>query len=140
MGRSSSDWARLEDSPLADGPLSLQNSYFIKVVHVPPPEEEPSDMGSNESLVSHTIEGQERPEVSVATWGSGDPGPVDGQPGTPLRKRPRFPRTVPPRQLGFNQQLKVFTSDVDYTDHVNQTGPEHPEPKEAVFKGEKLGK
>ena len=114
-------------------------------------EEEPCDMGSSEGPVSHTTEGQERSEVSVATWGSGDPGPVDGQPGTPppepprlfrppTPKQPRFPMPPTLKQPRFNRQLKVFTSDLYCGAHVNQTGLEHPEPKETEPKGERLGK
>lgn len=101
-------------------------------------EEDPRAMSSSEGLVSHTTQGQGRPEVSVATWGSGEPGPVDGQPGTPPPKPPRLPRHPTPKQPRFNRQLKVFTSDLDYGDHGNQTGPEPLEPKEAEPKGEKL--
>nr|KAF6331894.1 hypothetical protein mPipKuh1_008197 [Pipistrellus kuhlii] len=103
-------------------------------------EENPRTMSCIEEPVSHTTEGQERPEVSVATWGSGDPGPVDGQPGTPPPKPPRRFRPPTPKQPRFNRQLKVFTSDLDYSSHVNQTGPEHLESKEAEISGEKLGK
>nr|KAF6331900.1 hypothetical protein mPipKuh1_008203 [Pipistrellus kuhlii] len=125
------------------GPVSpdLQSSTFIKVEQQLP-EEEPCDMGSSEGPVSHTTEGQERPEVSVATWGSGDPGPVDGQPGTPPPepprlfrppnlKQPRFPMPPILKQSRFSQQLKVFASDLNHSSHVSQTGLEHPEPKEA---------
>ncbi|XP_028006285.2 fibrous sheath CABYR-binding protein-like [Eptesicus fuscus] len=105
-------------------------------------EESPCDMGSSEGPVSHTTEGQDRPEVRVATWASGEPEPVDGQPGTPPPKLPtlfwpptpkptRFYRPPTPKHPRFHRQRKVFTRDLDYGAHVNQTGQEHLKPKEA---------
>ncbi|XP_054583612.1 uncharacterized protein LOC129151740 [Eptesicus fuscus] len=104
-----------------------------------------------EDPMSHTTKRQGRREVRVATWGCGEPRPVDGQPGTlppnmprffgPVTpKQPRFPRPPSPKQPWFNRQLTIFTRDLDYSAHVNQTGPEHLEAKEAEPKGEKLGK
>ncbi|KAK1334538.1 hypothetical protein QTO34_005544 [Cnephaeus nilssonii] len=101
-------------------------------------EESPCDMGSSEGPVSHTTEGQDRPEVRVATWASGEPGPVDGQPGTPPPQPPRlfwpptpkptrFHRPPTPKHPRFHRQRKVFTRDLDYGAHVNRTGQEHLE-------------
>ncbi|KAK1334533.1 hypothetical protein QTO34_005539 [Cnephaeus nilssonii] len=94
-----------------------------------------------EDPMSHTTKRQGRREVRVATWGCGEPRPVDGQPGTlppklprffgPVTpKQPRFPRPPSPKQPWFNRQLTIFTRDLDYSAHVNQTGPEHLEAKE----------
>nr|KAF6331920.1 hypothetical protein mPipKuh1_008219 [Pipistrellus kuhlii] len=95
-------------------------------------------MGHNESQVSHTTAGQERPEVSVATWGSGEPGPVDGQPRTSLPMPRRLFGPLTPEQTRFNRQLKVFPSDLDYGAHVNQTGLKYLHPKKAKPKAPAL--
>ncbi|KAK1334534.1 LOW QUALITY PROTEIN: hypothetical protein QTO34_005540, partial [Cnephaeus nilssonii] len=111
-------------------------------------EESPCDMGPGP--VSHTTEGQDRPEVRVATWASGEPGPVDGQPGTPPRQPPRlfwpptpkptrFHRPPTPKHPWFHRQRKVFTRDLDYGAHVNRLARSTWNPKEAEPKGEKLG-
>nr|KAF6314870.1 hypothetical protein mMyoMyo1_008645 [Myotis myotis] len=103
--------------------MSLQSSTHVTVeqqlIHEDP-------IPSLESPVSHTPEGQKMPEPSVANCGSGEPGPVDGQQGSPPPKTPRN-----------HWLLKVYTSDLEYRAHDKQTGPGHLEPKEAEHKGEK---
>ncbi|KAK1334520.1 hypothetical protein QTO34_005526 [Cnephaeus nilssonii] len=80
--------------------LSLQSSTQVKVEQQVV-EEDSFPMSSSEGPVSHTTEGQDRPEVSVATWVSGQPGPVDGHRRTPPLKplRPHEPSTSKPEDL-----------------------------------------
>nr|KAF6331886.1 hypothetical protein mPipKuh1_008189 [Pipistrellus kuhlii] len=84
--------------------------------------------------MSHTTEGQERPEVSVATWGSGDPGPVDGQPGTPPPKppRPHKPPNLKPRSS--NRRMATFNSVLEHYACINRSRPGDLEPMEAESK------
>ncbi|KAK1334601.1 hypothetical protein QTO34_005608 [Cnephaeus nilssonii] len=94
-------------------------------------EEDPFPMSRSEGPVSHTTEGQGRPEVSVATWASGEPGPVDGWRRTPPPKpsRPNMPTTSKP--LSPNMQMAIFNSMLKYYASVNDTRLEDLEPKEA---------
>ncbi|KAK1342039.1 hypothetical protein QTO34_016792 [Cnephaeus nilssonii] len=97
--------------------------------------EYPCPMCLREVLVSHTTLGQRRPEVRVAAWGSGEPGPMGAGRWTPPPEphRPHQPPTQKPfspntRRLLFNSGLPIF-------------GPRPPdlEPMEAEPKGEKVG-
>nr|KAF6433886.1 hypothetical protein HJG59_008936 [Molossus molossus] len=101
-------------------------------------------MSTNEGQVSHTLEGQSRPEVSVATWAAGDPGLVDGRgkkipPPKPPRlhrpqpipKPPRLHRPPTPPWPKMDRQLKVFNCNWELGADVNWTRPDDMEPKEA---------
>ena len=68
------------------------------------------------------------PKVTVATWGFGDPGPVDGRRRTQTLKLHRLPRQLMISE--FNPKQGV---------HVKQSRLEDLEPKEAEHKSEKLG-
>ncbi|XP_054575904.1 basic proline-rich protein-like [Eptesicus fuscus] len=77
--------------------------------------EDPRPMPSREGPVSHTTEGQRRPEVRVAAWGSGEPGPMGAGRRTPPPEphRPHQPPTWMPfspntRRLLFNSGLPCF--------------------------------
>ncbi|XP_054576270.1 uncharacterized protein LOC129150105 [Eptesicus fuscus] len=77
--------------------------------------EYPRPMCLREGPVSHTALGQRRPEVRVATWGSGEPGPMGAGRWTPPPEphRPHQPPTRKPfspntRRLHFNSGLPIF--------------------------------
>ncbi|KAK1334603.1 hypothetical protein QTO34_005610, partial [Cnephaeus nilssonii] len=113
-----------------DGCGPLHSSAQIKVEQQLV-EEDPFPMSRSEGPVSHTTEGQGQAEVSVATWMSGEPGPVDGWRRTPPPKmsRPNMPTTSKP--LSPNMQMAIFNSMLKYYASVNNTRPEDLEPKEA---------
>lgn len=96
-------------------------------------------MSTGEGQVIHTVEGQTRPAVSVATWGSGDPGPVDGQGGIPSLKPPKCYRPLTPKQPMMDRQLKIFSCNLEHGDDVNCTRPDDLEAKEAEPRGEQVG-
>nr|KAF6433889.1 hypothetical protein HJG59_008938 [Molossus molossus] len=106
--------------------------------------EDPHPMSTNEGQVSLTMEGQSRPEVSVATWAAGDPGLVDGRgrripPPKPPRlhrpqpipKPPSLHRPPTPPCPKMDRQLKVFNCNWELGDDVKWTRPDDLEPKEA---------
>ncbi|KAK1334589.1 hypothetical protein QTO34_005596 [Cnephaeus nilssonii] len=93
-------------------------------------EDDPCLMSRSEGPVSHTTEGQGRPEVSVATWVSGEPGPVGGW-RTPPPKMPRLykPRALKP--LSPDTQRAIFKYVLELYGPLNDTRLEDQEPKEA---------
>ncbi|KAK1342045.1 hypothetical protein QTO34_016798 [Cnephaeus nilssonii] len=99
--------------------------------------EDPRPMPSREGPVSHTTEGQRRPEMHVATWESGEPGPMGAGRRTPPPEphRPHQPPTSKP--LSPNRRKALFTSVLQCCACGNRTRPEDLEPKEAEPKGEK---
>nr|KAF6331916.1 hypothetical protein mPipKuh1_008215 [Pipistrellus kuhlii] len=99
----------------------------------PPPPHVPQ-----RELVSHTTEGQGRPEVSVATWAAGEPGPVGRlrrRPPPPKPPRPNKPPTLKP--LSPNTRRAIFSPilRLHYT-HVDRSRPEDLEPQQAEPQGE----
>nr|KAF6433860.1 hypothetical protein HJG59_008911 [Molossus molossus] len=109
--------------------------------------EDPHSVISSERQVSHIMEGQSRPEVSVATWGPGDPVPMDGQSGIPspkppwlhrpqpIRKLPMLHRPPTPKQPRLDRQLKIFNYNLEHGVDVKCTRADDLEPKEAEPKG-----
>ncbi|KAK1334530.1 hypothetical protein QTO34_005536, partial [Cnephaeus nilssonii] len=79
-------------------------------------------MSRSEGPVSHTTEGQGRPEVCVATWAAGEPGPVGRWRRTPPPKplRPNKPPTSKP--LSPNRQMAIFNSVLERYARVNNKG------------------
>ncbi|XP_054583609.1 uncharacterized protein LOC129151736 [Eptesicus fuscus] len=76
-----------------------------------------------------TSEGQSRPEVRVARWWAGEPGPVDGRTRSPPRKRPR-PHCPPhPKPLRLQRQLLIPT--LDHGVHLQTARPRDLERREA---------
>nr|KAF6374381.1 hypothetical protein mPipKuh1_009600 [Pipistrellus kuhlii] len=98
-------------------------------------------MPSREGPVSHTTEGQSRPEVRVATWGSGEPGPMGAgtwtPPPEPQPLRPHKPPTSKP--LSPNRRMALFNSVLQCCGCCYHTRPEDPEPQEAEPKGKMVG-
>ncbi|KAK1334491.1 hypothetical protein QTO34_005497 [Cnephaeus nilssonii] len=103
-------------------------------------QEDSFPMSRMEGLVSHTTEGQGRPEVRVATWAAGEPGPVGGWRRTPPPKPPRPNKPPTSKPLSPNMQMAIFNSMLKYYADVNDTRPEDLEPKQAEPKGEKVGR
>nr|KAF6374383.1 hypothetical protein mPipKuh1_009602 [Pipistrellus kuhlii] len=95
--------------------------------------EDPRPTPSKKGPVSHTTEGQSRPEVRVATWGSGEPGPMGAgtwtPPPEPQLHRPHKPPTSKP--LSPNRQMARFNSVLQCCGCCNYTRPEDHEPQEA---------
>ncbi|CAK6434021.1 unnamed protein product [Pipistrellus nathusii] len=81
-------------------------------------------MSSSEEPVSHITKDQSRPEVRVATWGSGEPGLVS------VTRRPPTPK-----QARVDRQLKIFNCIIEHGAYIKRTGPADLEPKEAESKG-----
>nr|KAF6433842.1 hypothetical protein HJG59_008894 [Molossus molossus] len=85
------------------------------------------------------MEGRSRPEVSEATWGSGDPGLGQGgipSPELPSLYRPpnpKLPRRHPtiPKQPRMGTKVRFFTCDLELGADVKWTRPDDLEPKEA---------
>ncbi|KAK1342013.1 hypothetical protein QTO34_016766 [Cnephaeus nilssonii] len=100
--------------------------------------EDPSPTPSREGPVSHTTEGQRRPEVRAATWGSGEPGPMGAGRRTPPPEphRPHQPPTS--KLLSPNRRKALFNSVLQCCACGNRTRTEDLEPKDAEPKGEKL--
>ncbi|KAK1342011.1 hypothetical protein QTO34_016764 [Cnephaeus nilssonii] len=122
-----------EPNPAKERPKQVKEE--LQLVH-----EDPRPTPSREGPVSHTTEGQRRPEVRVATWGSGEPGPMGAGRRTPPPEphRPHQPPTSKP--LSPNRQKALFNSVLQCCACGNRTRPEDLEPKEAEPKGEKLGR
>ncbi|KAK1334666.1 hypothetical protein QTO34_005674 [Cnephaeus nilssonii] len=93
-------------------------------------EDDPCLMSRSEGPVSHTTEGQGRPEVSVATWVSGEPGPVGGW-RTPPPKMPRLhkPRALKPLSPDTRRAISKYV--LELYGPLNDTRPEDREPMEA---------
>ena len=103
--------------------------------------EDPRPTPSREGPVSHTTEGQSRPDVRVATWGPGEPGPMGAgtwtPPPEPQPHRPHEPPTSKP--LSPNRRRALFSLVRHCCGCRNLTRPEDPEPQEAEPEGEKVG-
>ncbi|KAK1334465.1 hypothetical protein QTO34_005471, partial [Cnephaeus nilssonii] len=84
-------------------------------------EEDSFPLSRSEGPVSHTTEGQGRPEVRVVTWAAGEPGP--GSPG--LHKPPTS------KPLSPYRQMPIFYDDLKRYAPVNITILEDLEPNEA---------
>nr|KAF6331889.1 hypothetical protein mPipKuh1_008192 [Pipistrellus kuhlii] len=97
-------------------------------------QEDPFAMSKSEGPVSHTTEGQDRPEVRVATWASGEPGPVGGRRRTPPPKLPRLHKLPTSKLLSPNTQMPIFNYDLKCSAPVNNTWQEDLEPNEAELK------
>lgn len=80
-----------------------------------------------ELTMSYSTEGQERPEESLSTAGSGDPGPVGGGRRTPPPKQPRIRKSLTWKPLSPNTRRAIFN-----------TRREDLEPIEAEPKGEEV--
>ncbi|KAK1334527.1 hypothetical protein QTO34_005533 [Cnephaeus nilssonii] len=102
-------------------------------------QEDPFPMSRSGGPVSHTTEGQGRPEVRVVTWAAGEPGPVGGWRKTPPPKPPRPNKPPTSKPLSPNMRMAIFNSILKYYADVNDTRPEDLEPKQAEPKGEKVG-
>ncbi|XP_054576205.1 skin secretory protein xP2-like [Eptesicus fuscus] len=95
--------------------------------------EYPRPMCLREGPVSHTALGQRRPEVRVATWASGEPGPMGaGRTPPPQRHRPHQPPNS--KQLSPNRPRALFNSVLQCCACGNRTSPEDLEPLEAESK------
>nr|KAF6331880.1 hypothetical protein mPipKuh1_008183 [Pipistrellus kuhlii] len=90
-------------------------------------------MSKSEGPVSHTTEGQDRPEVRVATWATGEPGPMSGQ-RTPPPKLPRPNKPPTSKPLSPNTKRAIFNSLLEHSGRVNNTWQEDLEPNEAESK------
>ncbi|XP_054575903.1 skin secretory protein xP2-like [Eptesicus fuscus] len=101
--------------------------------------EDPRPTPSREGPVSHTTEGQRRPAVRVAAWGSGEPGPMGAGRRTPPPEphRPHQPPTSKP--LSPNRPMALFISGLQCCACGNRTRPEDLEPKEAEPKAPAQG-
>nr|KAF6331887.1 hypothetical protein mPipKuh1_008190 [Pipistrellus kuhlii] len=88
-------------------------------------------MSKSEWPVSHTPEGQDRPEVRVATWASGEPGPVSGWRRTPPPKPPGRHKPTTSKPSSPNTQMAIFNYDLECSAPVNNTGQEDLEPTPA---------
>ncbi|KAK1342079.1 hypothetical protein QTO34_016832 [Cnephaeus nilssonii] len=100
--------------------------------------EDPRPMSLREGPVSHTALGQSRPEVRVATWASGEPGPMSaGRTPPPEPHRPHQPPTSKP--LSPNRRMALFNSVLGCCACGNRTRPEDLEPKEAEPKAPAQG-
>ncbi|KAK1342012.1 hypothetical protein QTO34_016765, partial [Cnephaeus nilssonii] len=101
--------------------------------------EYPRPMCLREGPVSHTTEGQRRPEVRVATWGSGEPGPMGAGRWTPPPEphKPHQPPTL--KLLSPNRPMALFNSVLQCCACGNRTRPEDLEPKEAEPKAPAQG-
>nr|KAF6433845.1 hypothetical protein HJG59_008897 [Molossus molossus] len=78
--------------------------------------------------VSHTMEGQSRPEVSEATWGFGDPGL--GQGGIPSPKLPSLYRPPILKRPRMGKKVRFVNCDLEHSADVKCTRPDDLEPKE----------
>ncbi|KAF6125229.1 hypothetical protein HJG60_009750 [Phyllostomus discolor] len=90
--------------------------------------EDPHSVSTSEGQVYHMTKGQNRPKVTVATWRSGDPGPMDGWRRTPPLKLP-----------GLHSQFTISSCSLEHSAHIKHTRLNDLEPKEAESKGEKVG-
>ncbi|KAK1334519.1 hypothetical protein QTO34_005525 [Cnephaeus nilssonii] len=90
------------------------------------------DSSRSEGPVSHTTEGQDSPEVCVATWAAGEPGPVVWR--TP-QGNPTSLQTPPTSKLlGPNMHMLIFNYYLRRYEPVNDTIWEDLEPNEAESK------
>ncbi|KAK1334492.1 hypothetical protein QTO34_005498 [Cnephaeus nilssonii] len=94
-------------------------------------QEDPFPMSRSEGPVSHTTEGQGRPEVRVATWAAGEPGPMGGWRRTPPPKPPRPNKPPTSKPLSPYMQMQIFYDDLKRYAPVNITILEDLEPNEA---------
>nr|KAF6314912.1 hypothetical protein mMyoMyo1_008687 [Myotis myotis] len=83
-----------------------ESSTQVNVLHLVV-EEDPWPL---DWTVGHSTEGQERPEESVATGGSGDPGPMDGWRRTPPRKPLRLRKSLTWKPLSPNTRRAIFNT------------------------------
>ncbi|KAK1342014.1 hypothetical protein QTO34_016767 [Cnephaeus nilssonii] len=98
--------------------------------------EDPCPTPSREGPVSHTAEGQRRPEVHVAAWGSGEPGPMGAGRRTPPPE-PHMPQKTPTsKPLSPNRPMALFNSVLQCCACGNRTRTEDLEPKEAEPKAQ----
>ena len=96
-------------------------------------------MCRSEGAESHTTKCQERPEVRVDSWETGEPGPVGGWRRTPPPKPPRPNKPPTSKPLSPNTRRAIFNSVLERYATVNNTGREDLEPNEAEAKGEEVG-
>ncbi|XP_054583337.1 fibrous sheath CABYR-binding protein-like [Eptesicus fuscus] len=110
-------------------------------------DENPSPAFTLEGQVGHTTEGQSRPEVHMASWGSGEPGPLSDQRWSPPQKPLRLLKPPTWKPLSQQRQIPIFRSllepprllrkfaacdaSLEHQAHANHTGSEDLEPKEA---------
>nr|KAF6460605.1 hypothetical protein HJG59_011513 [Molossus molossus] len=89
--------------------------------------------------VSLTMEGRSRPDVSEATWGSGDPGlgqggiPAPKLPSLyrpPILKRPGHSPTIP-KQPSLGKKVRFVNCDLAHGADVQWARPDDLEPEEA---------
>nr|KAF6433878.1 hypothetical protein HJG59_008928 [Molossus molossus] len=99
---------------------------------------DPSPISTIEGQVGGTTEGQSRPEVSVPTWGSGEPAPLGswktallGQPG--LRQPPTW------EPLSLQTLFLSFNFDLEPGAYVQHTRAHDLEPQEAEPKAPAQG-
>nr|KAF6331888.1 hypothetical protein mPipKuh1_008191 [Pipistrellus kuhlii] len=97
-------------------------------------QEDPFLMSRSDRAVSHTTEGQVRPEVRVATWAIGEPGPVSGRRRIPPPKPPRPNKPLTSKPLSPNTKRAIFNSLLERSGRVNNTRQEDVEPNEAESK------
>nr|KAF6369062.1 hypothetical protein mMyoMyo1_010467 [Myotis myotis] len=105
-----------------------------KLVH-----DDPRPTASREEPGSHIPEGHSRPEVNVATWGSGEPGPMGAGRRTPPPEPPRPHKPPTSKPLSPNRQMAIFSCILQCCGCVNRTRPEDLEPKEAEPKAPAQG-
>nr|KAF6433849.1 hypothetical protein HJG59_008901 [Molossus molossus] len=88
-------------------------------------------VSTSEGQVSHTMEGQGRPEVSVATWESVEPGPKDSLIETPPQKPPRLHSPPPLKPPRLASPLTLSDSNLEPHIQDQRTRSKNLEPKKA---------
>nr|KAF6314913.1 hypothetical protein mMyoMyo1_008688 [Myotis myotis] len=78
--------------------------------------------------VGHSMEGQERPEESVATGGPGDPGPVGRSRRIPPPKPPRLHKPSTSKPLFQNTKMAIFKTRSEVLETIKDE-PKESEPK-----------
>ncbi|XP_054583621.1 uncharacterized protein LOC129151748 [Eptesicus fuscus] len=100
-------------------------------------EEDSFPMSRSEGPVSHTTEGQDSPEVCVATWAAGEPGPVVWR--TPRGRPTSIQRPPTTKLLRPNMHMLIFNYYLRRYEPVTDTIWEDLESKEAEPQGKEVG-